>query len=66
MRKLRVFLCHSSGDKPAVRYLYYRLCEENIEPWLDEENLLPGQDWIEEISNKRLQKGKHNLFQLKK
>lgn len=23
--------------------------EENIEPWLDEENLLPGQDWSEEI-----------------
>jgi hypothetical protein len=48
-RQLRVFLCHSSGDKPAVRNLYARLQEENIVPWLDEEDLLPGQDWDHEI-----------------
>ncbi len=47
--KLRVFLCHSSGDKPAVRGLYSRLREDGFEPWLDEENLLPGQDWQLEI-----------------
>jgi hypothetical protein len=51
MRKLRVFLCHSSGDKPAVRDLYHRLCDENVESWLDEEDLLPGQDWEVEIRN---------------
>lgn len=47
---LRVFLCHSSGDKEAVRDLYRRLCAEGIEPWFDEENLLPGQDWNQKIS----------------
>ena len=46
---LRVFLCHSSQDKPAVRELYHRLRDEGLEPWLDEENLLPGQNWQEEI-----------------
>jgi len=46
---LRVFLCHSSGDKPAVRELYQRLCAEGIDAWLDEEKLLPGQDWQREI-----------------
>jgi hypothetical protein len=48
-RHLRVFLCHSSGDKPAVRELYQHLQAEDIEPWLDEKNLLPGQDWEYEI-----------------
>ena len=49
-RKLRVFLCHSSNDKPAVRELYKRLNAEGwIDPWLDEENLYPGQEWDLEI-----------------
>lgn len=49
-RKLRVFLCHASQDKPIVRELYQRLNAEGwIDPWLDEEKLLPGQDWEMEI-----------------
>ena len=49
-RKLRVFLCHASQDKPVVRELYQRLNSEGwIDPWLDEEKLLPGQDWDIEI-----------------
>lgn len=46
---LRIFLCHSSGDKPAVRNLYHRLSTDGFNPWLDEEDLLPGQDWQQEI-----------------
>jgi len=49
-RPLRVFLCHSSNDKPRVRDLYQRLLAENMDAWLDEEKLLPGQDWNLEIS----------------
>ncbi|RLD07825.1 MAG: hypothetical protein DRI32_00005, partial [Chloroflexi bacterium] len=49
-KKLKVFLCHSSNDKPAVREIYKRLKAETwIEPWLDEEELFPGQDWGLEI-----------------
>jgi formylglycine-generating enzyme required for sulfatase activity len=48
-RPLRVFLCHSSGDKPAVRDLYQKLKTDGFAPWLDEEELLPGQHWQEEI-----------------
>jgi formylglycine-generating enzyme required for sulfatase activity len=49
-RPLRVFLCHSSNDKPAVRELYQKLLAETwIQPWLDEEELYPGQDWNFEI-----------------
>jgi hypothetical protein len=51
-RPLRIFLCHSSGDKPIVRELYKRLkVIKGIVPWLDEEDLLPGQDWQYEIRN---------------
>ena len=48
--KLKVFLCHSSHDKPAVREIDARLKAEGwIDPWLDEEKILPGQDWDMEI-----------------
>ncbi|WP_329336903.1 toll/interleukin-1 receptor domain-containing protein [Streptomyces sp. NBC_00663] len=46
---LKIFLCHSSGDKPDVRLLRARLQSEGFEPWLDEEEILPGQDWDREI-----------------
>lgn len=51
-RSLKLFLCHSSGDKPAVCSLYYRLrsAAVYIAPWLDKEDLLPGQNWKYEIS----------------
>ncbi len=39
-RKLRVFLCHASQDKPIVRELYQKLAAEGwIAPWLEEEKL---------------------------
>jgi len=47
---LRIFLCHSSGDKTEVRNLYQRLSSEGFDPWLDEEKLLPGQDFELEIA----------------
>lgn len=49
-RKLKVFLCHATQDKPIVRDLYQRLASKDwIDPWLDEEKLLPGQKWNIEI-----------------
>jgi tetratricopeptide (TPR) repeat protein len=45
----KVFLCHGSGDKPAVRELYRRLTSDGFRPWLDEEELIPGQRWETEI-----------------
>lgn len=45
-RPLNVFLSYASQDRPVVRELLQRLIGEGwIEPWLDEKNLLPGQDW---------------------
>lgn len=50
LQSLNVFLCHSSGDKPVVRDLYRKLRADAINPWLDEVNILPGQDWDLEIN----------------
>ncbi len=54
--KLRVFLCHAKEDKPTVRDLYCQLTAALqggdkgwLDVWLDEMNLLPGQEWNIEI-----------------
>lgn len=47
--RLNIFMCHASDDKPVVRQLYQRLQYAGFNPWLDEEDLLPGQDWQKEI-----------------
>lgn len=49
-RLLKIFLCHSSGDKPQVEKLYAHLLQHGSDPWLDAEKLLPGQDWNYEIN----------------
>ena len=49
-RKLLVFLCHATEDKKAVRVLHERLTAAGFQPWLDEVNLLPGQDWDKVIT----------------
>ncbi len=50
-RPLRVFLCHASQDKPAVRKLHRYLKQRGVQPWLDELDLLPGENWEVEIPN---------------
>jgi hypothetical protein len=42
---LRIFLCHASEDKLAVRTLYARLKGLGFQPWLDEIDLAPGVQW---------------------
>lgn len=49
MKRLKVFLCHSTGDKVQVENLYNFLVERGADPWLDSEKVFPGQDWNYEI-----------------
>jgi hypothetical protein len=50
-RALRVFLCHASEDKALVRRIFEKLSLlPGIDPWLDEQKLIPGQDWTSEIT----------------
>jgi hypothetical protein len=44
-----IFLAHAAEDKPQVRKLYSKLEAQGFTPWLDEVNLLPGQNWQIEI-----------------
>jgi len=48
---MSIFLCHSSNDKAAVRQLYQMLLRGGFDVWLDEEMILPGQDWEREITH---------------
>jgi formylglycine-generating enzyme required for sulfatase activity len=41
----RIFLCHASEDKAQVREVYHRLKALGFAPWVDEVDILPGQDW---------------------
>ena len=45
----RIFLCHASEDKAQVREVYQQLKALGFTPWLDEVDILPGQDWEYEI-----------------
>ncbi len=48
-KQLLVFISHANEDNAAARRLYKRLKADGANPWLDEENLLPGQNWGLEI-----------------
>ncbi len=45
MSSLTVFINYAREDIEAARRLYNDLKESGIEPWFDEESLLPGQQW---------------------
>lgn len=45
----QIFLAHASEDKETVRQLYHRLVRCGFNPWLDEIDVLPGQNWQLEI-----------------
>ncbi|MFC1596857.1 toll/interleukin-1 receptor domain-containing protein [Planctomycetota bacterium] len=48
---MSVFLAHSSGDKDYVREVHRLLAIDGFQPWLDEVDLVGGQDWELEIQN---------------
>lgn len=43
--RVRVFLAYAQEDSAAARKLYRDLQDAGFEPWLDQEKLLPGQNW---------------------
>lgn len=49
VRRFDVFLAHNSLDKPLIRKLYRKLRERGLSPWLDEEEITPGQAFQDEI-----------------
>lgn len=49
-RPLKIFISYASGDRAKAQKLHAFLVSRGADPWLDTENLLPGQDWKMEIS----------------
>ncbi len=45
----RIFLAYVKEDLPAIRRLFDDLKLAGYRPWLDRENLLPGQNWPRSI-----------------
>ena len=46
-----VFLSHNAADKAAVRAINQRLKQRGIVPWLDEEQVQPGRNWVKLLEN---------------
>ena len=47
---LKIFISYASGDRVKAQELHSYLTAHGADPWLDTENLLPGQDWKMEIA----------------
>lgn len=43
--RIRVFLAYAEEDRTEVKKLYRALQDAGLEPWMDQEKLLPGQNW---------------------
>jgi hypothetical protein len=46
-----IFISYASEDESYARKLYDQLRHDGFLPWLDKENILPGQNWQHEIKN---------------
>lgn len=44
-KQLLVFISHANEDHAAAKRLYKRLKDDGFNPWLDDERILPGQNW---------------------
>lgn len=47
---LKIFISYASGDREKAQELHAWLASQGTDPWIDTENLLPGQDWKMAIS----------------
>lgn len=48
-RRLKIFIAYTSPDRIAVSDFYTTLKNHEFEPWLDNENLYPGNEWEKEV-----------------
>ena len=43
--RIRVFLAYAEEDRAQAKKLYMELQQAGFEPWMDQEKLVPGQNW---------------------
>jgi tetratricopeptide (TPR) repeat protein len=60
--KFDVFLCHKTVDKPAVQRVAAKLKEMGLKPWLDVEELRPGEPWQPLIEEQIISIGAAAIF----
>ena len=44
-RKVLIFLSYARDDQDAVKLIHKRLQAEGYSPWMDQFDILPGEDW---------------------
>lgn len=49
MRRIFISYAHNALDRAAAHRLYHSLRASGKRPWLDEEDLLPGEDWARRV-----------------
>jgi len=60
-KELNVFLSYASNDKSLAREIYERLKRiKNVKPWIDEKDILAGEDW--EFAIKRGVRNSHAVI----
>lgn len=47
--KPRIFISYARADREKVKELYRRLSDEGFQPWLDAEDIIPGENWMSAI-----------------
>lgn len=47
---MKVFISHSVGDAPLAQTLAAELRREGLEPWVAENEILPGENWAERVA----------------
>jgi hypothetical protein len=47
---VQIFLSYAREDEEKVKKLYQRLSDAGLKPWMDQEDLLPGESWKLRIS----------------
>jgi hypothetical protein len=49
LKKPVIFLSYARNDQDIVKVLYTRLEDEGYKPWMDQFDILPGEDWERSI-----------------
>ncbi len=45
MDQIQIFISYAREDQARVKDLYHKLVAAGLQPWLDQEHILPGQRW---------------------
>jgi len=51
LKKTIVFLSYARDDQDAVKLIYTKLQAEGYSPWMDQFDILPGENWERSIRN---------------